>query len=174
MTQTGIHGTEYCGASARARLGFIREFWMLVMVVVVVVLMLKREDAEAAFNLSCKDVLGCSLLSHLNPKPSALVQPPVPGLDVSVRRSWCALTSRSRTDAESLYLFGCVSTPPLEVEMNIGCSIQRWAHDYEAQHTHVCYRFFEDINIHLYISSIGIKMSKILKRQWCRSPRCLG
>ena len=68
MTQTGIHGTEYCGASARARLGFIREFWMLVMAVVVV-LMLERADAEATFNLSCKDVLGCSLLSLLNPNP---------------------------------------------------------------------------------------------------------
>ena len=168
-TQTGNHGTEYCGASAKARLRFIREFWRLVLLVIFL-LVLERVRRSAAF----MDVLRCSCLSLINLKPSALVQQPVAGLDVSDRRSWCALTSRSRTDAESLYLFGCVSTPPLEVEMNIGCSIQRWAHDYEAQHTHVCYRFFEDINIHLYISSIGIKMSKILKRQWCRSPRCLG
>ena len=80
--QTGNHGTEYCGASAKARLGFIREFWRLGLLLVRL-LVLERVMWSAAF----KDVLRCSYLSLINWKPSALVQQPVPGLDVSVRRS---------------------------------------------------------------------------------------
>ena len=80
--QTGIYGTEYCGASAKARLGFIREFWKLVLLLVLL-LVLERVMWSAAF----MDVLRSSYLSLINWKPSALVQQPVPGLDVSVKRS---------------------------------------------------------------------------------------
>ena len=53
--QTGIYGTEYCGASAKVRLGFIREFWALVLMLVLV-LVVERGMLSAAFNSSCKDV----------------------------------------------------------------------------------------------------------------------
>ena len=56
--QTGIYGTEYCGASAKARLGFIREFWKLVLLLVLL-LVLERVMWSAAF----MDVLRSSYLS---------------------------------------------------------------------------------------------------------------
>ena len=48
-----------------------------------------------------------------------------------------------------MYLFGCASAPPQEVEVNIGCLNWRSTGAYDAQHTHLFYRSFEVLNIHI-------------------------
>ena len=50
-----------------------------------------KVDVECHLHSSARRTEKQSTLSAKS-EPSALVQPPVPGLDVSVRRSLCALT----------------------------------------------------------------------------------
>ena len=125
-----------------------------------------------AFNLSWMDLRRCLPLSDKLWSPLRCVQPPSWTRDKAfpdVHSHRAPALVRSRRSCVD-----CPSAPPLEVEIDIGCSNCRLTGAYEAQHTHVLKRFFEIFNIYLYDPSIGTKCSKILKYRWCRVMQSLG